>query len=579
MSYTLSFSELLNSEVICSPERVLINHANIRAGKSQFFVKSASVHCDHGGVPLIATYDSTSCLDDLKAKAINDGWKDDHIIFLNKDKNIAPFMRKLEGSLDTNLLFLMNGNGAHYNRLFKEIEFGSGLKAKNMLVQMEDEGHWGRAKVEAFSTIAQSMAGRRANMLKLRALTNSFLSLSSATLDEDAYGIDYLRRQNIITDVNLLKTSTPYVDPLSSKVLNITRDESYDLRVRGLLSPSMISEIKKGEKLPKDLVLINGVFETNKHEKIAQRLASILPKSKKFCVLIIHKGKLIEHNCADSTINMRKFMDVRDVQSAIHYLHHVDGYTHIYCVGHKQAEMGQTFSDFKRSLYLRLQIISVSVPKNPEKPSEYRMHRKSLGQWNRAGGYTVLDDQTTMTVEDVWVDYKSATEQFLKNIQAHVLDNKKQDFKQDAYKNLNTSIPDVAKNVKDLFGDKPPRISAFAFWEDLPFEKPKAMKDVRKLQGKIKSKHFGKDFFEKYFDGLTPVSTKNVRANIPPIHTGKADKLSHTNKKHGAIQMLTGGIRIITEYVGRDDPHTYHNHDGDLITKAPIVSVTYDVSN
>ena len=136
----------------CSGKETAL-HALTRAGKTWQTISMLTAARDHSKpmIPLMFTEPSRAGLHDACSKAKEQGWDDDNIIFLNKDKHVNLFLSQIRGfDLSEKLFFMVNANGHHYDRVYNAIHTRSGSLSEGIqtipVLQAEDEAHRGVEK-------------------------------------------------------------------------------------------------------------------------------------------------------------------------------------------------------------------------------------------------------------------------------------------------------------------------------------------------------------------------------------------------------------------------------------------------
>ena len=390
-NFELTFPNLIIEQIQIGEGIKHVWHAHTRAGKTQSLVEICELLIDKGVIPLIITHDTKGNLEDIVVKATKLNLE---VKKLNTDKNVNVFTTQILTREKLPYIYVFNCNDSHYNRIFEAIEVSpQSFKTGNLVCQLEDEAHFGIS------------GKRRSNLNKLHKLLNTCLIKTSATLEEDRGAPDIIE--------NMIRVSSDYRYPSEMKLKKISPIESKALRDFGIIPEKVKKDLKcRLELLDQDLVLFNGILHTTPHLKLVKNLKKILPKDDNIAVLLIHKSKIEEINLGTG---VSKIMKVKDVQSAIHNLYHHSGYRYIYCVGHKQAEMGQTFADHDGAIGLGMQVLAVSSG------GKYEMLWQSISQWIRGGGYTVVgNNQYIYTCEEQWESYVERCNSYYSSIKKRV---------------------------------------------------------------------------------------------------------------------------------------------------------------
>ena len=370
-------------------------HALTRAGKTTRKIEIGTTVRDSNTpmIPLLWTDNSRAGLEDAKVKAVNHGWNEDQIVYLNKDKYLYLFLEQIRGfNLSDRFFFLANSDYHHYDRLINALTRSDGSPSEGIhnvpVLQMEDEAHRGRDSNQ------DEFAARHERLRKLHKLLHSHLLFSSATLERDAF----------VGHVNQLTVGNSYVYPTDAINRDISVEEGKALREHGDITPWIPHINSEIQTLPQSLTLINGVFGTREHQDIVNTLKYSLPRNSKVGILLINRGQIRE---IAPGRQIDDILDCKDAQTAIHTMYHERGYRHIICVGHKQAELGQTFADHDGAIWLTTQIVGTSISDKILEPiyKGYRMGYHSLAQWVRTGGYTVNGKQTVFMPHRHWKSY------------------------------------------------------------------------------------------------------------------------------------------------------------------------------
>ena len=389
------FNFLYKPDVDFEPGKNTSLHATTRAGKTTRKIEIGTTVRDHSSpmIPLLWTDNSRAGLEDAKVKAKKYGWTEDQIIYLNKDKHLHLFLEQIRGfNLSDRFFFIANSDYHHYDRLIRALKKSDGSVSEGIhnipVLQMEDEAHRGRdGKDEEF-------AARHTRLRQLHYILNSHLLFSSATLEKDGF----------VGNTNQLLVGDSYVYPTEATNRDITVEEGRALRENGDITPWIPHILSEIHTLPQSLTLINGVFGTSEHQHIVNTLKYCLPTNSKVGILLINRGQIRE--IAPGRL-IDDILECKDAQTAIHTMYHERGYRHIICVGHKQAELGQTFADHHGAIWLTTQIIGTSISEkiHDQIYKGYRMGYHSLAQWVRTGGYTVKGPQTVFMPQRHWQSY------------------------------------------------------------------------------------------------------------------------------------------------------------------------------
>lgn len=395
------FNFLYKPDVEFNPGAITSLHAPTRAGKTTRKIEIGTTVRDHSSpmIPLLWTDNSKAGLEDAKVKAKKHGWSEDQIIYLNKDKHLHLFLEQIRGfNLSDRFFFVANSDYHHYDRLIRALTRADGSRSEGIrtipVLQMEDEAHRGRdGSYEEF-------AARHTRLRQLHTILNSHLLFSSATLERDAF----------VGNVNQLLVGDQYSHPTQALNRDITVAEGQALRVDGDITPWIPHIRSEIQGLPQSLTLINGVFGTREHDDIVSTLKYDLPQNAAVGILLINRGQIRE---IAPGRQIDDILECKDAQTAIHTMYHERGYRHIICVGHKQAELGQTFADHDGAIWLTTQIIGTSISDkiHDREYKGYRMGYHSLAQWVRTGGYTVKGAQTVFAPTRHWQSYVKHSQQ------------------------------------------------------------------------------------------------------------------------------------------------------------------------
>lgn len=530
----------------CSGKETAL-HALTRAGKTWQTISMLTAARDHSNpmIPLMFTEPSRAGLHDACSKAKEQGWDDDNIIFLNKDKHVNLFLSQIRGfDLSEKLFFMVNANGHHYDRVYNAIHTRSGSLSEGVqtipVLQAEDEAHRGVEKrsppwVEQDEFDEVEFAQRFSKSNAVHQALSSHRILVSATLERNAFPVNGY--------TNLLLTGKTYVNPYDARCEDISPEDNWALRDNGDLTP-WLNQFMQDLELEQSMCLVNGVFNLKQHAAMVAWLQAKLPVRNDIGILKINAGKL-RLNTPGSTVDHT--LEVKDTQTAINSLYHEHGIRHLWCIGHKQAELGQTFADKSKQYALTRQITATSVnaTTNTAKPKGYKPEWASIAQWNRTGGYTVLTPQTMHMCASHWNSYTTYAKEFETNIRA-VIDGQKQ---------IEVNRPHTLRN-------KPPMERGISYnRSDLKlctnwFKIPSATKEaVYSLPA----------YLEGVKKGDYRMGTEVFNYNTAKrAEDNRYDKITVRNRRFGTFQIFPEGVRHVLRWPTKDESCMYHDHCGNI---------------
>lgn len=541
--------------------------ADTRLGKTYTGASMAAPLAEQNVIPLLSVFNSLGSVDDMRQKLLAQGWDDDNIIYLNKDKAVTTFLSQLSGGYkNDNFVYVMNSDYRHYERILKYVRRDPEHFKQQLLFQFEDEAHYGRDKkgsiisYESWETeIVEEWARRRENVNELYNILKPSQFMTSATLEKDWLG----------GELNILKKFPGYVEPTAAINEHISSAECKLLRERGEI-PWRIRDAldNRINNFDQELVLFNGIFRTTSHENLIEylKLSTQFKLNKDVVFLLIHKSEIVEYSPGR---NIRKTVHdpytkskVRDAQTAIDIAYHRDNYRYIYCIGHKMAELGQTFADHHKAISLSVQIMAFSSDEAGDdyvktgiktKKKGYVPKYSSAAQWNRTGGYTVLPDnkQVIICPKIVWDDYVEYHNWWFREVERAF--EGETEFTLPRPSVLKNDMPEQSSNVtvQEGFIDKenePEKVTQWHKKEALEQQFGLPFPDIETIDKE--NNPFVREF-KKVFKSLN-------------IHSKTWEAYSHTDEAHGNFQLCKNGIREVTKRVSKETPHKFHDVHGKI---------------
>lgn len=516
-----NFPFLVKPEISFEPLASTALTSYIRSGKTYRSVEMALTVRDQINyqIPLYVTEGSRNNLSDVVEKAKSFGVDEDNIIFLNKDKNLHIFTADLLGVFPNEKFFyVFNANHHHYKRLINAVKPIKDAISIPVLC-IEDEFHRGYD------------ANRIVLSDQLQQVLKSHRVCVSATAERYMHKYEHL---------NMIKVDPQlYTFPTDVQLSDVSYIDEQNLRNHSNIQPWISTLRSRMQRLPKDLCLINGVFQTNQHRAIVHQLIAAFHQTTDYCIYLAHQGKniLIVPNQAEHIVKLS------DAQSVIDHLHNELGYKYIHVVSHKQGELGQTIADRRGNLTLGYQITGTSVNETIDQSEYkgYKMEYHSLAQWNRNGGYNIPPNSQTWAVpKRQFDDWKEKTITLYNQIERCILLNEKEYIRKKP-DTLKQSIPDGA-NVTPIPSEEQ-QAQARLVTEWTPYPDPELVATLSKRE------------IQRLF-GLPSKDVHDYRKY-------SLKKLSCIHGQHGKVQILPLGIRTINQCQNQwDGPTKFHNPNG-----------------